>query len=76
MIISRATYIDSPGKRFSFYLDENIEEMTYKYEQQHLNDYHQKQHHRHHHKHKKHHRNKLNNNIYEKYVSKNIFSWI
>jgi hypothetical protein len=74
MIISRATYINSPGKIYPFHLDENIEEMTYKYEQQHLGGYHQKRHHRH--KHKTHHRNKLNNNIYEKYVSKNIFSWI
>ncbi len=60
MITSRQLYEDSIDNIFSFYLDENIEEMTHQYEQQYLCHYHRKKH--------RHHRNKLNNNNHDKYV--------
>ena len=56
-------------------LYENIEDMTYKYEQQNLCHYHRDKH-RHHHQKKKIPQNKLNKKNYGKYVCKKIYSCI
>jgi hypothetical protein len=68
MIASRQLYDDSIDKIYSFHLDDNIEEMTLKYEQQYLCRYHRKKYRRH--QNDKIHRHKLNHNNYDKYVDK------